>query len=238
MSTAKFLAVSCCLALVAATQLHATAGGPDHLMVTGVAEGDVLNMRMAPSTDATVIEGIPADTDGLLSFGCIGGLSLSEWQTASETERAASLKARWCLVAYDGVIGWSAGWFLNEGSFQDTTDAATRLNELAGSAWRLRETAGDPAQAEAWIQFDLDGRAFGSSGCNRFTGSYETMPERLSFGPLAMTRRACPGPESDTEAAFMLALGRTYRIAATNRVLSLFDEENVLLATLTRRPAD
>ncbi len=221
-----------------ATTALATADGPDHLRVSDVAKESALNMRSAPSSDAPVVGRIPAGTDGLLSFGCVGGLSQSEWQTATDDERAAAEKTRWCLVGHDRTIAWSAGWFLSEGSEPDAVNAGDRLTDLAGSEWLLRDLAGEPAQAEAWIRFKQDGAALGNSGCNRFNGSYEASPVRLSFGPIAMTRRACPGPESDTEFAFMGALDKARRIAATRLVLSLFDEENALLATLMRRDAE
>ncbi len=237
-SLVRSLSVSACVVLTSATLAKATADGPDHLRVSGITEESVLNMRSAPSTDAPVVGRIPAGTDGLLSFGCVGGLSQSEWQTATDDERAAAQKSRWCLVGHDRTIAWSAGWFLSEGSEPDMISIGNRLINLAGSEWLLRDLAGEPAQAEAWIRFEQDGAALGNSGCNRFNGSYEAPPDRLSFGPIAMTRRACPGPESDTEFAFMGALDKTRRIAATHLLLSLFDEENALLATLTRRDAD
>lgn len=238
MSVARSFILSVCAAFMTATGAHATADGPDHLRVTGISGGSVLNMRSAPSADATVINRIPADTNGVVSFGCIGGISQADWAAATDAERAASQQTRWCLVGYDRAIGWSAGWFLSEGNDPDTLNAGDRLRGLAGSEWLLRDFAGNPAKAEAWVQFDQDGTAFGDSGCNRFTGSYEATPDQLSFGPLAMTRRACPGPETDTETAFMAALGKTQRIAATELLMSLFDEDDTLLATLTRRDGD
>lgn len=234
----RSLSVSACVVLTTATLAKATADGPDHLRVSGIAKESVLNMRSAPSTDAPVVGRTPSGTDGLLSFGCVGVLSQSEWQTATNDERAAAKKSRWCLVGHNRTIAWSAGWFLSEGSEPDTMNAGDRLTDLAGSEWLLRDLAGEPAQAEAWIRFEQDGTALGNSGCNRFNGSYEAPPDRLSFGPIAMTRRACLGPESDTEFAFMRALEKTHSIAATHLVLSLFDEENALLATLTRRDAE
>ncbi len=237
-SLVRALSISVCMVLTTATLAQATADGPDHLRVSGIAKGSALNMRTAPSTDAPVVGRIPAGTDGLLSFGCVGGLSPSEWQTATDDERAAAKRTRWCLVGHDRTIAWSAGWFLSEGSEPDKLNTGNRLTDLAGSEWLLRDLVGEPAQAEAWIHFEQDGTVFGNSGCNRFSGSYDSPPGRLSFGPIAMTRRACLGPESDTEFAFMGALDKTRRIAATQLVLSLFDEENALLATLTRRDAE
>ncbi len=238
MRIVRTVAATACAVVMTATLAHATADGPDYLRVTGVSKDSALNIRSAPNMDAKVINQIPAGTNGVVSFGCIGGMSQSDWEAATDAERTASRNARWCLVGYDRVIGWSAGRFLSEGNAPSAMKAGDRLSTLAGSEWLLRDFAGDLAQAEAWVQFDQDGTAFGDSGCNRFTGGYEATVDRLSFGPLAMTRRACPGAESETEIAFMAALGKTQRIAVTDLVMSLFDDKDTLLATLTRRDID
>lgn len=47
----------------------------------------------------------------------------------------------------------------------------------------------------------------GFSGCNRFTGTYDLIDGKLSFGPLASTRMACaPGPGSALEQPFLQGL--------------------------------
>ncbi len=48
-------------------------------------------------------------------------------------------------------------------------------------------------------------RASGGSGCNRFTGPYQTRNNTLTFGALAGTRIACPSG-MDVESAFLKAL--------------------------------
>jgi hypothetical protein len=59
---------------------------------------------------------IPPNGDGIRNLGCEGGLSFTEWQAASEADRAAAARSRWCRVSFDGIEGWSAGRFLAEGS--------------------------------------------------------------------------------------------------------------------------
>ena len=50
-------------------------------------------------------------------------------------------------------------------------------------------------------------KANGFSGCNRFTGTYDLIDDKLSFGPLASTRMACaPGPGSGLEQPFLQGL--------------------------------
>jgi heat shock protein HslJ len=78
----------------------------------------------------------------------------------------------------------------------------------------------------------------GYSGCNRFNGRYAESPGKIEVGPLAMTRMACPPPMMEIEAAFSQSLEATRGMIATHLVLALFDVDNLLLATLTRRDAD
>lgn len=92
------------------------ASGPDYFSVTGVASDDVLNIRSKPSASADKIGEIPFDGNGIQNLGCEGGLTFAEWQRATEAERAASARSRWCRVSYRGIEGWVAGRFLAEGS--------------------------------------------------------------------------------------------------------------------------
>jgi len=94
----------------------AEASGPDFFRVTGVAADDVLNIREAPESGAPKLGEIPPDADGIRNLGCQGGLSFEEWQAASEAEREAGRRTRWCRIEFGGVEGWVAGWFLAEGT--------------------------------------------------------------------------------------------------------------------------
>lgn len=232
-----FPAIGCLACLVAFTA-HATADGPEHYRVTGVAAEDVLNMRAAPDPGGTPVGTIPHDGDGLLAFECVGGLNLVEWENADDDEREAARKTRWCLVGYDRVIGWVAAWYLAEGRGPDNFRGGSWLNVLAGSEWTLRDIAGTTADAEAWVGFKSDGDVFGKSACNQFRGSYTEERGALTIGPVAMTRRACAGAKGETESAFVQALSQVKRIAATHLMLALLDGGGTILATLTRRDAD
>ena len=222
---------------LAAAPAGATADGPDFYRVADVPAGQELTIRAGPDEHAPALAGIPADAEGIANFGCLGGLDLAAWQAASEAERAAAAKTRWCRVGYDRTIGWAPGWQLAEGSDTGAFRGGARLRSLDGSEWQLRDFAGEPAAAEAWIGFK-DGSAAGQGGCNRFTGGYTEAPGELAFGPLASTRMACPEPMMRTESDFFAALDATRQAVATHLLLALFDADGRLLATLTRRDAD
>jgi heat shock protein HslJ len=82
---------------------------------------------------------------------------------------------------------------------------------LEGTEWVLRELSeGEdaPAEPELTLVFD-DGRLFGSSGCNSYSGSVEQaefVATALAVGPLASTRMACPDEIMDIEQRYLAAL--------------------------------
>ncbi|MFH8757445.1 META domain-containing protein [Streptomyces atroolivaceus] len=89
---------------------------------------------------------------------------------------------------------------------------------LAGTAWKVTGlvsgsvAASLPAGTEnkAHLTFGEDGSVEGNLGCNTFHGKATVSGSTLTFGPLASTRKMCPGPEMDLERALQGVLeGRT-----------------------------
>lgn len=100
--------------LVGMSAAHAEADGPDFWSVKGVAKGDVLTLRSAPSFKAHKIGAIPHDARGLKNLGCQGGPTFAQWSTMTAGERKEAAKKRWCQVEYGAKRGWVAGRFLGE----------------------------------------------------------------------------------------------------------------------------
>jgi heat shock protein HslJ len=216
----------------------AEADGPDFYRLVDVVADDVLKIRAGPGTEHPIVGAIPANADGIANFGCVGGLNFGQWVSATAEERAAARDHRWCRVGYDRTVGWAAGRYLVEGAGPDAFNGGGRLTSLADSEWQVRDFAGEAVAGEAWIAFQTGGMVTGYSGCNRFNGRYAESPGKIEVGPLAMTRMACPPPMMEIEAAFSQALEAARGMIATHLVLALFDVDNLLLATLTRRDAD
>lgn len=89
------------------------------------------------------------------------------------------------------------------------------LTTLAGTNWTVIELDGMPARepVEGWaaqsLEFDVDGlRATGNGGVNRFGGRYNEDGKALSFGPLAMTRRAGPPAQMEAEQSYTRVLSQ------------------------------
>lgn len=197
----------CALIFAAATGAHtaviAEASGPDFFRVVGVERGDVLNVRAGPNVSEDKVGELAPDADGIRNLGCTGGLSFAEWEKASEAERAASEKTRWCRIAYAGIEGWAAGRYLAEGS---SPTAATSAS--APELWKILTIGDLPVEGEPEIGFESDGSFFGATGCNRFQGQVSFDGNRLIVqGPIAMTRMACPtGPLDEQERAILAIL--------------------------------
>ena len=75
--------------------------------------------------------------------------------------------------------------------------------------WRLVSINAAPARGPdpASLRIEAEGgRAFGSTGCNRWMASATEIDDRLRFTPLAATRRYCAGPGGEIERQFVAVL--------------------------------
>jgi uncharacterized protein YraI len=116
-SSIECWAVAVALSVGSGTAL-ATADGPDHFVVQGVAANDVLNIRAGPSSTERKLGQIPSDGNCIRNLGCQGGLTYQEFSTLSAEQRQQRerVNPRWCRIEYLGVTGWVAGRYLGEGS--------------------------------------------------------------------------------------------------------------------------
>jgi copper homeostasis protein (lipoprotein) len=111
---------------------------------------------------------------------------------------------------------------------------------LVNTYWklvRLGDTAATvgEGQREPHFVLHIDGQRVASSGgCNRLMGSYSVEGDRLTFGPLAGTRLACP-EGMEQEHAFHEALGTTATWRITGERLELFDAAGKSLAQFESR---
>ncbi len=78
------------------------------------------------------------------------------------------------------------------------------------------------------ITFTKDGKVYGDSGCNRFTGGYSTDGDQISIGPLASTMMACEQPVMDAEATFLTRIQAAVGYNATAKVLKIFAPKDMV----------
>ena len=107
---------------------QATADGPDFYKVKGAPDGDKLLLRTAPN-DSRPLGFIPVNAECVRNLGCQGGLTLQEFTSLSDEEKAHRLAAnpRWCKVAYQGQTGWVEGQYLAEAPCANADTAARQL---------------------------------------------------------------------------------------------------------------
>lgn len=110
-----------------------------------------------------------------------------------------------------------------------TATAAPTTQSLANSYWVLTEyTAAGSAAVTALgeppptLIFGTDGRVNGYTICNEYGGPYSESGDRVAFGPLVSTRRACTNPEFVAqEQLFMRVLDGTTTVTRSGDSLTI-----------------
>jgi heat shock protein HslJ len=107
--------------------------------------------------------------------------------------------------------------------------------DLAGSDWRpsFLSTSDLPAGVHMLVHFDPDGKISGNGGCNQFFGAYSVAGDRIEIGPIASTRKGCPGLIG-IEAAFFAILQAAKSFVQEGSTLTLYDAAGIKLAQFVR----
>ena len=110
-------------------------------------------------------------------------------------------------------------------------------NYLSAAAWKLEAVGGVPAvaapsAAAAELAFDRATRRItGSTGCNRFFGTFDAGEgSALKLSPAGMTLMACAGETAAQEKAFLDALRATASYRISGKTFELLDGEGRVLA--------
>lgn len=90
-----------------------------------------------------------------------------------------------------------------------------------------------PEGAGLALEVSFDGKVKGTTGCNSFTGTADLDAGVMSFGPLAVTERACADPVAmEREAAWLKALGEVQWFIASPEGLWLSREDGSVAVCL------
>jgi heat shock protein HslJ len=105
-------------------------------------------------------------------------------------------------------------------------------NPLEGSEWRLVNLSGEAVAEDqrATLAFSSNTSVSGSGGCNNFVGGVAVGEERITFGNLASTRKACIGPAMELEEGYLAVLSRAARYDVEEGALVLYAADGTLLA--------
>ena len=109
---------------------------------------------------------------------------------------------------------------------------------LVGPVWVAEDVTGRGAvdRLQSSITFGADGRAYGSGGCNRFTGGYTLEGASLRIGQMAQTNMACAEAAMGQEQRFHQALGAVRGWRIENGILHLTDDRGATVLRLARGP--
>ncbi len=100
--------------------------------------------------------------------------------------------------------------------------------------WRVTAIDGKPVEAppqgrEPHLVLKTAGkRVHGSTGCNRFTGTYTLSGCCLEFKPLAVTKMACPPPLAAQEQSFLQAMAAIRHLRQSGSTLELLDDQGTV----------
>ena len=129
-----------------------------------------------------------------------------------------------------------------EGAMQVTATAYTPP-ALAGSEWNVVNVNNGKqavvtlvADSKITLNFGADGIVSGNSGCNTYSGGYETAGEKLKVGPLASTRMFCESPAGvmDQEQQYLTALQNAATFEISADTLTIRDAEGAMQVVATR----
>jgi len=102
--------------------------------------------------------------------------------------------------------------------------------------WRLVELGGKAVPTlprPPDIEFQAEGRAAGSGGCNRFSTDYKVTGKTLQFGRIASTRMACLAADAmEWEDRYLDALQKTASFQRTGGELVLLGAKGEILGRL------
>jgi heat shock protein HslJ len=123
--------------------------------------------------------------------------------------------------------------------------AATEDAPLVGTAWTATgiNTGTEAVRSlvedtEVTATFADDGRVAGVAGCNNYTGSYTTDGTAIEIGPLASTKKLCPGDEiMEQEAQFLAAMENAEQYTVDGTTLELRDAGGALQVSFTAAAA-
>jgi len=103
---------------------------------------------------------------------------------------------------------------------------------LVGQAWMIDtliagEAASSVSASKPSIRFEPDGRVVVDTGCNMGNGKYEVASAQVTFGPMAVTRRACLSDDLVKTENHVLQIVRegaaTFRIEASRLTIERSD---------------
>lgn len=83
---------------------------------------------------------------------------------------------------------------------------------MVGTRWKGIAAAGTDERHLPWLEFVVEGRLSGFTGCNLLHGAWRNEGGMVRLGPLVTTKRGCAGPEGDIERRVLAVLTAQARV--------------------------
>lgn len=112
-----------------------------------------------------------------------------------------------------------------------------QLSQLVGTEWNVTSLLGkslnaaDITKVLPSLNFSDNGKLFGSTGCNSFTGSYKLEGTKLSLDPGAMTKMMC---SDNTEDVFLSAINQVTNVKLDGNTLNLLNGSNTVMSLIPK----
>lgn len=119
----------------------------------------------------------------------------------------------------------------------NSCSSADLLTELGGTEWNVTSLLGKSLNADEItkglpsLTFSENGKLFGSTGCNNFTGSYKLEGTKLSLDLGAMTKMMCP---DNTEQNFLNAINQVTNVKMDGNTLKLLNGANTVMSLIPK----
>lgn len=119
----------------------------------------------------------------------------------------------------------------------NSCSTADVITQLGGKQWNVTSllgktlTADDALKTLPSLNFSDDGKLYGSTGCNNFTGSYKLDGTKLSLNPGAMTKMMCSGT---TEQDFLTAINQVTNFKMDGNTLNLLNGAATVMSLMPK----
>ena len=92
------------------------------------------------------------------------------------------------------------------GSPEAPRAATTAPASMVGTRWKGVTDASVDERHVPWLEFVVEGRLSGFTGCNLLHGAWKNEGGQVRIGALVTTKRGCAGPEGDMERRVLAVL--------------------------------
>lgn len=116
------------------------------------------------------------------------------------------------------------------------TGNAKADDQLTGINWIIESVkdAGTIDTGQTSLRIEPDGKAATTIGCNRMMGTATIDGGKITFGPMAATRMACPPPLMNQEQLYGAALEATRSYKFEDGMLLFVDENGAEVARFAK----